>query len=123
MSAETITTRLHAKADADLRVKIETALKNFRQELADAGVSIAYMRPKIHRNFLCGVDSKELPYAAFPELIAMQFDQLVRSLPEAAFAVGCENNRTRAVDDYMRRIEELAEKCEELEQQISEVQS
>lgn len=121
MNAETITTRIYAKADAELKAKIEAAIGVFKTTLRDAGVSTYDMRPQIHRNFLRSTDTKELPYATMPELLAMEFDQLFRFMPEAAFAVAYAKNRTAAIDAYMRRIEELGARCDQLEQEINEV--
>ena len=118
---ETITTRIHDKADAELKQKIEAAVATFKTTLRDAGVSTYEMRPKIHRNFLRSTTSAELPFNAMPELIAMEFEQLAHNFLEAAFAVSFIGNRTRAVDAYMKRIEDLASKCEELQSQIDEV--
>ena len=118
---ETITSRLHAKADKELEKKIKAAITAFQRALLDVGVNTYYMKPSLHRSFLYDLGGNRIPVDSIPERIVVDFDQLIKVLPESAFAIGFESNRIREVTDFMKRVDELGARCDELQQQIDGV--
>jgi len=119
MNAESITSRLHAESDAQLKTGIKDAIDVFKRTLAGLGVSWHGILVPLHKSFV--YDEQRYQVKDTPETLLVSLDNVLLRAPEPFFASACEGNRTRAVRVYMEKIERLSAQVGELQQQVEEV--
>lgn len=120
---ETITSRIHARSDAQLKAKIARAISDFKSAMTDCGANLYYVGVPIHRNFVRGHACVITPddYKHLPEQVSIEAERMFDRLDESAFEVAKDKARTLAVDAYMARVEELAANVEELQTEVANI--
>ncbi len=107
MKTDTITDRLHAKADADLRKKITESMKWIWDETGHSS-----QHPKIEDfpNVSAAISNQGLPKpASMPWIGAVQ-----QVHTEVAFAFLRDRWRSRYVSEFMGKVEAMADEMENL---------
>lgn len=107
MNTDTITTRLHAKADADLRKKLNESVEWIWQETQYRSNS----QPKMedHNNVVTAINNAGRKWETMPWI-----GSIISIFKEVAFAYLRDDWRKRYVSEFMGKVESMAEEMENL---------
>lgn len=120
MDAATLTSRIHAKADKELVEKTSEAFDQFGSALIGLGVYPVNVRFTVHKNCLMDLGTDDPKRETH---VQMDLNRILECARRRVVEVAMDANRTKAVDAYMRRIEELSEQMQELQVDMQELQS
>ncbi len=95
-TAETLTEKLHSRADSKLRERLKKVFATTRDEFTDGCCKAI----KVKGGYIEGDNNTDKEYV-------VDAHAALTALESLAFQMQCENNRTAEVNDFLSRVEAL----------------
>lgn len=107
MNTETITEKLHQKADKELKARISKVFESARDAIRDGSCK----QITVKGGYIQGEDNGSKNY------FVDAFDA-IEQLEKLSFEMQCDRNRENAVSEFMSRVEQLGQEIDGLRSEL-----